>query len=352
MKKENQRRSINVGGVKIGDHEPCFIIAEAGVNHCGDMSTARELVDVAVDAGANAVKFQAFKTDNLILSHVEKANYQKQTNQKSNESQYAMLKRLEISKEQAANLKNYCDSSGIIFLTTPFDEESLDDIDELDLPAYKVASTDTTNLVFLRKISKKGKPVFLSTGMSYFHEVQSAVKVVQKYNQSLVVLQCTANYPAFDHEANLRVLHTFKRRLRTLVGFSDHTTGLGASAYAVAMGACIVEKHFTLDQSSDGPDHKASLTPEKLKDYVTSIRRMEVYLGSDLKEPTDAESSTRESLQKCLVARQSIRKGEIFHDNNIVAKRTGGIGISPLQADSLFGVKATRDYKANDIIVA
>jgi N,N'-diacetyllegionaminate synthase len=345
----NVSKALTVAGIKIGADEPCFIIAEAGVNHGGDMHVARQLVDVAVEAQANAVKFQAFKTENLILKNIEKANYQKQTTE-SSESQYNMLKRLEISIAETTELKKYCDSRGIIFLTTPFDEGSLDELDDLNLPAYKVASTDTTNIGFLRKVAQKNKPVFLSTGMSYFSEVERAVKDIQRFNQSLVVLQCTANYPTDDSEANLRVLDTFRENLGVLIGYSDHTMGVGASPYAVAMGACVVEKHFTLDPANEGPDHRASLSPEGLKEYVKTIRRVESYLGSKLKAPTDSELETRNSLQKCLVASRSIKKGEVFSDDNIVAKRTGGVGISPMELDSLLGLIASRDYQMNEII--
>ncbi len=201
-------KKIKVGNYTIDSNSPVFIIAEAGVNHNGDINVAKQLIDTAVNAGANAVKFQAFKTENLILTNVEKAQYQKTTTGTS-ESQFEMLKKLEITKEQNLELVNYCKQKNIIFLTTPFDEESLEELDSLDLPAYKVASTDTTNLLFLKKIAQKGKPIFLSTGMSYLNEVELALEEINEYNQDVILLQCTANYPIKDEDANLNVIKTY-----------------------------------------------------------------------------------------------------------------------------------------------
>ncbi|MEN8224423.1 MAG: N-acetylneuraminate synthase [Bacteroidota bacterium] len=345
----NFNKEIDVSGKIISNNSRVFIIAEAGVNHNGDINLAKKLIDIAADAKADAVKVQAFKTENLILSDVEKAAYQKQTTGQS-ESQYEMLKRLEISKQQNLELMNYAREKGIIFLTTPFDEGSLDELDELKLPAYKVASTDTTNLPFLRKIAQKGKPIFLSTGMSFLSEVGAALYEINKYNQDVVLLQCTANYPIKNEEANLAVINTYKKEFGMLVGYSDHSVGLGASPYAVPMGACVVEKHFTLNKDASGPDHSASLAPEELKLYVKEIRKVEAYLGNGIKAPTPDEKKTRLSLQKSLVALLHIKEGETFSLNNIIAKRTGGKGISPIYYKELIGKKASREYKPNDII--
>jgi len=342
-------KKIIVGNYTIDSKSPVFIIAEAGVNHNGNINTAKKLIDTAVDAGANAVKFQAFKTENLILTDVEKAQYQKSTTGTS-ESQYEMLKKLEITKEQNLELVNYCKQKNIIFLTTPFDEESLDDLDELNLPAYKVASTDTTNLLFLKKIAQKGIPIFLSTGMSYLEEVELALKEISKYNQDIILLQCTANYPINDEDANLNVIKTYQDKFDILVGYSDHSVGIGASPYAVPMGAVVVEKHFTLDKDLSGPDHRASLSPTELKDFVSEIRKVEKYLGSKTKQPSKDEEKTRLSLQKSLVALHTINKGEVFTEHNIVAKRTGGKGISPIHYKNIVGKKASKDYSPNEII--
>lgn len=340
---------IKIADKTISKDSPVFIIAEAGVNHNGDISVAKKLIDIASDAGADAVKFQAFKTENLILKEVEKAPYQKNTTS-AEEKQYEMLKKLEITKDQNNELIEYCKTRNIIFLTTPFDEGSLEELEELNLPAYKIASTDTTNLPFLKKIAKKGKPMILSTGMSYLSEVRMALKEIYCYNKDVILLQCTANYPIRDEEANLNVLNTYMQHFDILTGYSDHSVGLGASPYAVPMGAKVVEKHFTHDKSQEGPDHTASLSPDELIQYVKEVRKVEKYLGSYEKTPSYDESKTRKSLQKCLVASKKILKGEEINEDNIVAKRTGGKGISPIYYRSLLGRKASREYNENDII--
>ncbi len=328
---------------------PTFIIAEAGVNHGGNIIIAKQLIDLASDSGADAVKFQTFKAEDLILDNVEKAPYQQKTTD-SKESQMDMLKRLEVSKEQNIELKNYCEEKKIIFLTTPFDETSLSELDDLDLVAYKVASTDTTNLPFLKKIAKKGKPIFLSTGMTYLAEVQMALETIYEFNKNVVLLQCTANYPINDDEANLEVINTFKKHFDILVGYSDHTVGVGAAPFAIPMGASVVEKHFTLDKSQDGPDHRASLSPEELKEFVKLVRKVDKFMGSDIKKPNLSETKTRVSLQKCMVANKDILIGEEFTEDNIIAKRTGGLGISPIYFNDIIGGTSSKKYVKNEII--
>jgi N-acetylneuraminate synthase len=342
-------KKISVENKIIANESETFVIAEAGVNHGGDMEIAKQLIDLAVDANADAVKFQTFKAENLILNNIQKAPYQKDTTDTS-ESQYDMLKRLEVSREQNLELKKYCTKKNIVFLTTPFDEESLEELDELDLPAYKVASTDTTNLPFLKKIAKKGKPIFLSTGMSYLSEVRLALETIYEYNKDVVLLQCTANYPIQDDEANLAVINTYRDNFDILLGYSDHSVGVGAAPFAIPMGAKVVEKHFTLNKAYEGPDHAASLSPSELIDFVKTVRRVDIYMGSEIKEPSLSEQSTRKSLQKCMVASQDIKKGDLFDNDNLVAKRTGGVGISPIEAHKLLGVKSTKNYKKNQII--
>lgn len=342
-------KTLKIKNKLISLDSPTFIIAEAGVNHDGDIEIAKQLIDLAVNAKADAVKFQTFKSEHLILSDLRKASYQQKTTDAS-ESQMSMLKNLEVTREQNLELKRYCEDKNIIFLTTPFDEVSLDEIDELDLPAYKIASTDTTNLPFLKKVAKKGKPIFLSTGMSYLSEVTAALKTIYDFNKDVVLLQCTANYPIRDDEANLSVVDTYKDNFDVIVGYSDHSSGIGAAPFAIPMGAKVVEKHFTLDKSNEGPDHAASLSPQELIDFVNTVRRVDVYMGTRVKEPTSSELETRKSLQKCMVAKQKIKKGEKFCDDNIVAKRTGGIGISPINYKNLIGAIATKDYEKNEII--
>jgi N,N'-diacetyllegionaminate synthase len=344
-------RTIGIGNKEISDESAVFIIAEAGVNHNGDLNIAKKLIDIAVDSGVDAVKFQAFKTESLILSEVTKAEYQQKTTN-NNESQFEMLKKLEINKEQNSELLEYCKRKGIIFLTTPFDDDSLSELEMIGLSAYKIASTDTTNLPFLRKIAKTGKPIILSTGMSYLSEIQLALKEIYEINKNVILLQCTANYPIKDNEANLNVLMTYKEMFNLLVGYSDHSVGIGASPYAVPLGAKIVEKHFTLNKQDDGPDHRASLSPDELKQYVQEVRKVEKYLGSSIKSPSFDEVQTRKSLQKCLVASKRIEEGELFSLSNIVAKRTGGIGISPIYYRTIIGKPSKKIFEKEEIISA
>jgi len=345
----NFNKKIFISNKEISETSPVFIIAEAGVNHNGDIKIAKKLINIAVDAKADAIKFQAFKTDNLVLKSVSKAPYQLK-NGDIHKNQYEMLKQLEITKEQNQGLIEYCKKKNIIFLTTPFDEMSLEELEELNLPAYKIASTDITNLLFLKKIAGTGKPMILSTGMSYLSEVNLALQEIYPYNKNVILLQCTANYPIKNEETNLKVINTYRDNFDILLGFSDHSVGVGASPYAVAMGAKVVEKHFTVNKSSKGPDHKASLSPPELTEYVQKIRETEQYLGTEIKSPTFDEIKTRQALQKFLVAAKPIKKGEIFSEENIIAKRTGGIGISPVYYKDLLKKNAKKDYQIDDII--
>lgn len=341
--------NVKIAGRSINSNSPVFIIAEAGVNHNGRMDMAKRLVDAACRAGADAVKFQAFRTEALILSNVSKAGYQVK-NSGAGESQSEMLKKLELSADQNRTLKEYCRKKGILFLTTPFDEISLDELDALDLDAYKVASTDITNLLFLRKVARKGKPVILSTGMATMADVKKALAAVRPLNKRIVLLQCSANYPVADDEVNLRVLEAYRKQFGILVGYSDHTRGLGASPYAVAAGARVIEKHLTLDKNLPGPDHKASLDPSEFKELVREIRRVEQFLGSAQKDLTSSETANRKSLQKCLVAAVAVAAGEPLTVRNMIGKRTGGVGVSVSDYTQLIGRKASRNYAKDDII--
>ena len=342
-------KKIFIGEKEISSESRAFIIAEAGVNHNGDMEVAKQMIDVAVEAGVDAVKFQTFKTKDLILSTIEKAPYQKKTTDVS-ENQYEMLKKLEIGLEQNNYLKEYCQKKGITFLTTPFESTSLSEIVRLDVSAIKVAATDLTNIKFLREVAAIGKPIILSAGMCYMEEVRMALESIYSINKNVILLQCTANYPINDEEANISIIDTFKKEFDILVGYSDHSKGVGASPYAVAKGAKVIEKHFTLDKEMEGPDHKASVTPMELKQLVQEIRKVERYLGNGVKIPTYSEQGTRKALQKCFVAACHIDNGESFSERNIVAKRTNGEGISALYYDELLRKKASRTYEMNDII--
>ncbi len=347
MKRFN--KDIQIGERKISEESSTFIIAEAGVNHNGDMIVAKEMIDVAVEAGVDAIKFQSFKADKLILRNIEKAPYQKVTTD-NNESQYEMLKRLEITMTQIMELTQYCKKKKIILLSTPFEKTSLDELEIIDVPAFKIAATDLTNIQFLRQVAEKGKPIILSAGMCYLEEVQKALAVIYPINKDVILLQCTANYPIQDREANINVIRTFKETFDILVGYSDHSQGIGAAPYAVAVGAKVIEKHFTLDKNMEGPDHKASVTPNELKQLVLDIRRVERYLGDGIKMPSCSEQMTRKSLQKCLVASRPIKAGQAFDNDNIVAKRTNGIGISAMYFDDVVGRISTKEYKVDDII--
>lgn len=342
-------KSITIQDKVLSPNSRTFIIAEAGVNHGGDIEIAKKLVDIAADAGADAVKFQAFRTKDLIINNVEKAPYQKNTTSLS-ESQTEMLTKLELRKEQYLELKSYCESQNIIFLITPFDESSLTELEDVGVVAYKVASTDTTNLPFLKKIARTGKPIFLSTGMTYFQEIKVALQEISAINRNVILMQCTANYPIANNEANLNVIKTFQNEFDILCGFSDHSVGIGAAPYAIPMGVCMIEKHFTISKEDNGPDHSASLNPIELKNLVEEVRRIEEYMGNYDKKPTESENNTRKSLQKCLVAKTDIKRNQVLSDENVVAKRTGGKGISPMEYKSVFGTKAIMDFKINDII--
>lgn len=346
----NFSRSINIGGKCISNENLTFIIAEAGVNHNGNMRIAKEMIDIAVEAKVDAVKFQMFKADHLILKNTEKAPYQKKTTN-NEESQYEMLKKLEVTKEHQYELMSYCKKKGIIFLSTPFEKWSLDELDEIGVSAFKVAATDLTNIQFLRQVAKKKKPIILSAGMCYLEEVRHALEVIFPINRDVILLQCTANYPIKNTEANIQVINTFKKEFDIIVGYSDHSEGVGASPYAVTLGAKVVEKHFTLDKNMIGPDHKASVTPIELSQLVADIRQVEEYLGNGVKMPTYSEQMTRKSLQKSLVAQKEIKCGEKFTSDNIVAKRTAGVGISALYYDDIIGMTAQRDYVCDDIII-
>lgn len=341
---------IKLGDKLVTNKSPTFIIAEAGVNHGGDLDLAKKLILLAAKAGADAVKFQTFRADSLILKDVEKAPYQKISTEGIFRTQHAMLKSLEVTPSQNILLKNFCNDNRILFLTTPFEEESLDSLDELNLPAYKIASTDLTNLPFLERVAKKGKPILLSTGMSYMSEIESALECIYPYNRDVIVLHCTANYPISNDEVNLNVINSLKKNFEILVGFSDHTVGVGAAPYAIPMGAKVLEKHFTLDKDMLGPDHKASLSPDELIELVQVVKKVDKYIGKSIKNPTLSETLTRKSLQKCLVAKVGISAGEPFTATNITAKRTGGVGISPLYFNDICGKLSPRSFKVDEIL--
>lgn len=330
-----------------------LIIAEAGVNHNGDMEKARRLVEIAARAGADVVKFQTFKAERLVTVSADKAAYQKETTGAS-ESQFEMIRKLELDMDSHRMLQDHCARHGIEFLSTPFDSQSLDDLIELGMETIKIPSGEITNLPFLRHAGAKGKRVLLSTGMSSMEEVHAAVDVLVEAGmprEMITVLHCNTQYPTPFEDANLRAMETLGKELPGLgVGYSDHTPGIEAPLAAAALGACVIEKHFTLDKSLPGPDHKASLDPEELKTMVTGIRNVQKALGTGDKVPSASEQDNIAIARKFLVASRPIVAGESFSPENVSAKRTGRIGVSPMQWDAVMTMKAERDYAPDEML--
>ena len=328
--------SIELYGRGIGASYPCFIIAEAGVNHNGSLEMARQLVDVAVQAGADAVKFQTFKAEKVVSPQAPKAAYQLQTTDTS-ESQLDMIKRLELSFDAFRELYAYCQDKGILFMSTPFDEESADLLDELGVPVFKIGSGEITNWPFLEYVACKGKPMILSTGMSYLSEVDEAVRVLRGAGcDQLVLLHCVSNYPADPADVNLRAMQTMATAFGVPVGYSDHTPGVEVAIAAVALGACVIEKHFTLDCNLPGPDHRASLEPSELAALVQGIRTVEAALGHGRKEPAVSEANTAAVARRSLVAAQDIPVGTVLSEELIAIKRPG-TGLPPAMRSYLVG---------------
>lgn len=323
-----------------------FIVAEAGVNHNGSMELAKKLVDKAVEAKCDCVKFQTFVAEQVVNKFASKAEYQIY-NTKNNESQLQMLKKLELSYENFKELKQYCEKKGILFLSTPFDLDSVDFLASIGIDLFKVPSGEITNLPYLRKINSFKKDVILSTGMSTFEEIQDALNVLSDCKVSL--LHCTTEYPCPYEAVNLRAMTTMKEKFNLEVGYSDHTKGIEVPVAAVAMGATIIEKHFTLDNTMNGPDHAASLEPEDLKKMVLSIRNIEKALGNGIKEVQEEEIKNKNIARKSIVAKCNIKKGEIFTENNLTVKRPG-TGISPMRWDEVLGTKALKDYLQDELI--
>jgi N-acetylneuraminate synthase len=343
-------QTIKIGDRLVGDGQPCFIIAEAGVNHNGDLDLAYKLIDKAVEANADAVKFQSFITEELITPDAPKANYQVQTTGETG-SQYKMLKSLELSAEDQAKLKTYCEKVEIIYICTPYENYSVDILDKIGVTAFKIASTDTTNIPFLRYIASKQRPVILSTGMSNLAEVEQAVNSLQNggLKNNFALLHCTSEYPAPINEVNLRAMLTLKTAFNCPVGFSDHTPKIGASPWAVAMGACIIEKHFTLDKNMSGPDHRASLEPNEFKELVETTRNVELAMGDGVKQPMSSEIPNKPMMQKSLVTKKAIKEGEIITVDDLVCKRPG-VGISASWFDKIIGQKAKNDLPKDKIL--
>jgi len=328
-----------------------LIIAEAGVNHNGDLELAKKLIASAAAAGADLVKFQSFIASNIISADAPKADYQKQTTG-SAESQYEMVRKLELSRRDHEVLIEECSRHGIGFFSTAFDVASFDMLVELGLDQIKIPSGELTNLPLLRYMTRLRKPVILSTGMASMGDVEAALEVIEQSGTSrdkITILHCTTEYPAPLDEVNLRAMLSLKHAFGVNVGYSDHTRGIEIPLAAVALGATVIEKHFTLDRKLPGPDHQASLEPSELAAMVNGIRNIERALGDGIKRPTTSELKNRAIARKSLVASRPISEGEIFSDNNLTAKRPG-TGISPMRWDEVIGRRARRDFQCDELI--
>lgn len=337
------------GSRQVGEGQPCFVIAEAGVNHNGSLALACRLVDAARSASADAVKFQTFRADKLVAASAPKADYQaRQTG--TAESQLEMVRALELSHADFRELKAYCDAQGIIFLSTPFEEESADFLWELGVPLFKVPSGEITNLPFLAYLARKGRPLIVSTGMSHLSEVAAAVDCIWAHGHPpLALLQCVSNYPTQPADANLLAMRTLREAFQVPVGYSDHTLGTEIAVSAVALGASVIEKHFTLDRNLPGPDHKASLEPAQLAELVRSIRSVESALGSGLKVPAVSEANTAAVARKSLVAATRLTEGTVLTRAQVAVKRPG-TGLSPALLEQILGRRVRRDVAADEIL--
>ena len=326
-----------------------YIIAEAGVNHNGSFELACKLVDAAKSAGVDCIKFQTFKSNNLVSHNAQKAEYQKDNTGEG--SQVDMLKKLELSYDDFLKLKEYCDQVGICFLSTPFDLDSIEFLDSVDMPFWKIPSGEITNYPYLVALARTGKPVVMSTGMCEMGEIEAAIKVLrQNGTNSIKLLHCNTEYPTPFEDVNLKAMQTMRDTFGLEVGYSDHTKGIEIPIAAVALGATVIEKHFTLDRNMEGPDHKASLEPDELSKMVSSIRHIEMALGNGDKTPSDSEKKNIAVARKSIVAKTSIKVGEILTESNITVKRPGS-GISPMKWLEVLGTKAVRDFEEDELIV-
>ena len=328
-----------------------LIIAEAGVNHNGSLVLAKQLIDKAVEAGADAVKFQTFKAEEVISQFATKAEYQKKTSDPV-ESQLEMVKKLELSFADFEELYSYCEKKGIIFLSTPFDLESARFLKKLNLEIFKIPSGEITNYLLLKEIGSYKKKVILSTGMADLGEIEDALDVLAEAGcakEKIIILHCNTDYPTSYEDVNLQAMLTISKAFQVNVGYSDHTPGIIIPVAAVALGAQVIEKHFTLNKNLPGPDHKASLEPDELKAMVKAIKNVEKALGTGIKKPSKSELKNLPIARKSIVAKQPIRQGEVFNENNLTLKRPG-TGISPMRWHDVLGKKALRDYEKDEVI--
>jgi N,N'-diacetyllegionaminate synthase len=336
---------------QIGNGCPLFFIAEAGVNHNGSLDMGKELIDIALKAGADAVKFQTFNTEKIITLNAPKSSYHiETTGEDSEQTWFELLKTQEMSRSMHVELIEYCNRKGIIFLSTPYDEESVDLLYDLDVPAFKIASTDTSNIPLIQYIARKKRPMIISTAMANMKEVEDAVAAVRSEGlEDIAILQCTGNYPSKLSDSNLRVMKTYRDKLNCIVGYSDHTPDMINPVAATALGAKIYEKHFTIDKNLSGPDHRMSLDPMSLKETIIAIRYTEKSLGSQEKRVLPAEEENRRILRKSLVAIKDISKGSLISKNMIGIKRPG-TGLPPSLLEQIIGKKAKIDILKDSIL--
>jgi N,N'-diacetyllegionaminate synthase len=328
-----------------------LIIAEAGVNHNGDLSIAKKLIDVAAEAGADFVKFQTFSAERLVTRSAEKASYQRK-NTGNEETQYQMLSKLELSSDMHRELISHCALRNIGFLSTGFDIESINFLAELGQNLFKIPSGEITNLPYLRHIGRLKRDVILSTGMATLADIESAIEVLEHagtMRSKITILHCTTEYPAPMVDVNLKAMKSIQVAFNVTVGYSDHTLGIEVATAAVALDAKVIEKHFTLDRNLPGPDHRASLEPDELKAMVTAIRNIEIALGDGVRRLSSSEVRNKSVVRKSLVARVQIKKGELFSAQNISVKRPG-TGISPMLWDQVMGREAPRDFMSDELI--
>jgi N,N'-diacetyllegionaminate synthase len=339
LSKVAQMCKIKIGNHFIGNVERPFIIAEAGINHNGNISMAKKLIDVAKEAGTNAVKFQTFKAEEVVSKSAEKAEYQKETTN-ANESQFEMIKKLELEERDFKELFDYAHKQGIVFLSSPFDKESVDLLDELGVPAFKVGSGEITNFPLLKYIARKKKPIILSTGMSILGEIEEALEVIREGGtEEIILLHCVSSYPAKVEDMNLKAMETLRYAFKLPVGLSDHSLGIIIPIAAVTLGACVIEKHFTLDKRLPGPDHQASLEPDELQKMVKAIREVEKAVGNGIKSPTEEEEKIKSVVRRSIVARVEISEGTLITEEMLDIKRPG-TGVEPKYLNKVIGAVA------------
>lgn len=343
-------KQIHLGDHVVGDNRPCLIIAEAGVNHNGDLEEAKSLVLSAKDVGADCVKFQTFRSERLVTRDAPKATYQLSSTD-ANESQREMLQKLELKSKEYTELMSFCDEQDIMFLSTPYNIEDVDFLDDLGVRAFKLSSMHAAEPCFAKYVAKKNKPIVLSTGMASLEEVDQVVKaILDTGNEQLILLQCTTNYPSTMAEVNIRAMVTLRDKFHTLVGYSDHTENETACIVSAALGACIVEKHFTLDKNKPGPDQNASANPSEFASLVKHIRNVETVMGDGIKRASAEEQLVAIGMRRSIVAKRKIEEGELITEDCLTLKRPS-TGIKPSQIDNVLGRIARRTIEDDSLIV-